>query len=145
MTWFAFQPAQITGHQYSDINAAGAEEKALVSAGFHGYATQAQADANRNRVSILQIPLLDSLDTGHAVKETVTNPAGAAKNAAKDLLGNGFKLVFGNTSGLLGRILKAGIGIVLLVAGILKLSSSDRKLEQVIPVVGGMAGKVLQA
>lgn len=65
MTWFAF-------HGYPDINAAGAEEKELVSAFFHGYATKAEADAHPNSVSFgPQSFLLDSLQLSHQ-----TNPAG---------------------------------------------------------------------
>jgi hypothetical protein len=68
-----------------------------------------------------------------------------AGGAVKSVLGDGFHLVFGNTSGLLGRILKVAFGVILIVAGVLKLSGTDKKLEQVIPVVGGAAGKVLMA
>lgn len=75
----------------------------------------------------------------------VGNEAGAAASAAAGGTLGAFRLTFGNTTGLLTRILKTGVGLVLLVAGILKLSGADRKLEQVIPVVGGPAGKVLAA
>lgn len=54
-------------------------------------------------------------------------------------------LKFGNFGGLLVRGLKILIGGVLLVAGILKMSGADKKLEQVLPLVGGPAGKVLKA
>jgi hypothetical protein len=65
MTWFAF-------HGYPDINAAGVEEKELVAARFHGYATKAEADANPNSVMFgPQSFLLDSLQLSHQ-----TNPAG---------------------------------------------------------------------
>lgn len=65
MTWFAF-------HGYPDINAAGLEEKELVTARFHGYATKAEADAHPNSVMFgPQSFLLDSLQLSHQ-----TNPAG---------------------------------------------------------------------
>lgn len=73
------------------------------------------------------------------------NVANEAGSAASAVVGSGFRLVLGNTAGLLTRILKVTIGGILLIAGILKLSGADRKLEQVLPVVGGPAGKVLAA
>jgi len=74
-----------------------------------------------------------------------TGAANTAQNEIGSVLGGGFKLVFGNTTGLLTRILKVVFGGILLIAGILKLSGTDKKLEQVLPVVGGPAGKVLAA
>jgi hypothetical protein len=73
------------------------------------------------------------------------NVANEAGDAAGSVLGNGFKLVLGNTTGLLSRILKVVFGGILLIAGVLKLSGADKKLEAVLPVVGGPAGKVLAA
>lgn len=69
----------------------------------------------------------------------------AALNAGTSAVSGGWDLAFGNTKGLLTRILKVVFGGILLVAGILKLSGTDKKLEQVLPLVGGPAGKVLAA
>lgn len=56
-----------------------------------------------------------------------------------------FSLVFGNTSGLLVRVLKVGVGLVLLIAGALKISGAGKTLQQVVPIVGGPAGRLLKA
>lgn len=76
------------------------------------------------------------------VGNTVAAGAGAA---AKAVTGAGWNLVLGNTGGLLVRILKVGVGLVLLVAGALRLSGADRKLESIVPVIGGPAGRLLKA
>lgn len=48
-------------------------------------------------------------------------------------------------NGILTRFLKITIGGILLIAGILKLTNTDKTLEQVLPLLGGPAGKVLRA
>lgn len=78
-----------------------------------------------------------------------SNPAGkiavgSAEAAAKGVP-TAFHLVFGNTGGLLGRALKVIVGLVLMLAGALKLSGTSRTLADVLPVIGGPAGKVLRA
>lgn len=76
------------------------------------------------------------------IGNTVTAGAGAA---GKAVLGGGWNLVLGNTGGLLVRILKVGVGLVLLIAGALRLSGADKRLETILPVVGGPAGRLLKA
>jgi hypothetical protein len=132
MTWFAFN----NGHP--DINAAGAEEKILVSYGFHGYATEAQADQHRNSVNFLQQASLDAWDASHAGRVTL-GAAGGSPNDIKTVLGNGFQLTFGNTTGLLGRILKIGFGGILIIEGFLKLSGSGKTITSVIRDPAGKA------
>jgi hypothetical protein len=86
--------------------------------------------------------------TSQAVAEAGTGAAIGGAQAAKALNGlNPFKWVlgFGNTTGLLTRILKVAFGGILLVAGVLKLSGANKTLEQVVPLVGGPAGKLLAA
>jgi hypothetical protein len=78
MTWFAFQ----NGH--ADIEAAGVEEKLLVSYGFHGYATKQQADRNPNRVNPIQGVALDNWDVVHAERKGVSDVSGGV-NAIGDL------------------------------------------------------------
>lgn len=56
----------------------------------------------------------------------------------------GWNLVFGNWKGILIRSLKIGFGAILITAGILKLTNADKTLNQVLPLVGGPAGKVLK-
>jgi hypothetical protein len=78
-----------------------------------------------------------------------TNPANPIGKTAVGSVEAGaptaFRLVFGNTTGLLGRILKVGVGLVLIIAGALKITGAGKTLEQVLPVVGGPAGKLLSA
>lgn len=76
------------------------------------------------------------------IGNTVTAGAGAA---GKAVLGAGWNLTLGNTSGLLVRILKVGVGLVLLIAGALKISGAGKTLQQVVPIVGGPAGRLLKA
>lgn len=89
MTWFAFQG--LNGGQAIDL--AGTQEKEAVAEGFHGYATQAQAQAAPNSVNLLTRALADVwiADYKAAVKEgaqpggpnDITTLGGAAKAAAK--------------------------------------------------------------
>jgi hypothetical protein len=74
-------------------------------------------------------------------KDAAGDITSAAQSAAKDALGSGFHLVFGNTTGLLTRTLKIIFGGVLVIAGIMRLTGAHDRLEQLIPV----AGKVLAA
>lgn len=76
------------------------------------------------------------------IGNTVAAGAGAA---AKAVVGTGWNLTLGNTSGLLTRILKVGMGLILIIAGALKISGAGKTLGQVLPVVGGPAGRLLKA
>lgn len=51
---------------------------------------------------------------------------GTASHAADQALGTGWNLVFGNTTGLLGRIIKVLLGAVLLISGILRMTGTDK-------------------
>lgn len=119
MTWFAFKG-------YPDINATGLEEKELVAAGFHGYATQAEADANPNSVLFgPQSVIIDSLRAGNA-----TNPANLPQHAANivgSALGGGLNLTVGNTHNLLNRGLKIVFGGILIAAGVVHMLGVDRE------------------
>lgn len=64
----------------------------------------------------------------------VTGAADAAQNAAgaaKSAIPNAFQLVFGNTTGLLTRILKVGLGGVLIIAGIMRMTGAKRDILQI--------------
>lgn len=63
-TWFAFRG-------YGVVNVAGIQEKNLVAWGFHGYSTEAQANAHPNSVNLLQKPIVDVVmaDYRQALKE----------------------------------------------------------------------------
>lgn len=158
MTWFAFQN---DGHVY-DLN--GLAEKELVATGAKGYSTEAEALAHRNAPAnpTTQLPLLTAFVTaasfpfGGGIQGVIQvvntdstgqnkSKVGPLNNPLTDLLPKGWSLIFGNTHGLLTRILKVVFGGVLLLAGILKLSSTDKRLADVLPLLGGPAGKLLQA
>ena len=89
MTWFAFQGL----NSGKAVNLAGAQEKTATSEGFHGYATEAQAEANPNSVNILTRGFADLWisDYNAAVKEgaqpggpnNITTPGGAANAAVQ--------------------------------------------------------------
>lgn len=109
--------------------------------GWHEYGTEAEVNA---AVAANHWPA-PTTSSSQQVSNAAGSAAHKAASAASSAIGDGFKLTFGNTTGLLGRILKAGFGIVLIIAGFLKLTGAGKTLEQVIPVVGGAAGKVLRA
>jgi hypothetical protein len=113
----------------------GVDEKELVATGAHGYPTEAEALAHVNAApSLVQQPLLESfkafsvLPVGAGIQGDLSTPnaTGGVGGAAKNLLGSGYQLVFGNTTGLLGRILKVIIGGVLILSGIVHLTGADK-------------------
>jgi hypothetical protein len=136
MTWFAF--AGLNNGKAVDL--AGSQEKQAVTEGFHGYGTEAQAEANPNAVNIVTRGFADLWITDYnaAVSEKA-QPGGANANilnpetAVKAALDGGWSLTFGNTSGLLVRTLKVGIGIALIIMGVNKLMGGP---------IGAVAGKV---
>lgn len=88
MTWFAFQGL----NSGKAVDLAGTQEKQAVIEGFHGYATEAEAEANPNAVNLLTRGFADLWITDYsaAVKEgaqpggpnaDILNPVTAAKAA----------------------------------------------------------------
>lgn len=83
--------------------------------GWHEYSTLADMQA---AVKANSWPAPTRSLTGAAGQGAATE-GGAA-------LGGGYHLVFGNTTGLLGRILKVVLGAVLLLSGIIRMTSIDK-------------------
>lgn len=77
MTWFAFKG-------YNDgqaIDLAGVQEKIAVGWRFHGYATQAEAEANPNSVNLLLAAQVDGLIADyHTAVEQNSEPGGSNAN-----------------------------------------------------------------
>lgn len=151
MTWFAFQGL----NSGKAVDLAGTQEKQAVVEGFHGYSTEAQAEANPNAVNVITRVFADAwiADYNAAVKEqaqpgganaNILNPATAVKAAVTGALSD-WHLTFGGFNGILVRGLKILFGGILVIAGLIKLTGTDKTLQQVIPVVGGPAGKLLKA
>jgi hypothetical protein len=138
MTWFAF--AGLNGGKAIDL--AGSQEKQAVAEGFHGYGTEAQAEAHPNALNPLTRLLADGwIADYHAAVSEGAQPGGPnasilnPKDALGAALAGGWHLSFGNTSGLLGRALKVGIGLVLIVIGLNELAGG-----KVTAAAGKMAG-----
>jgi hypothetical protein len=140
MTWFAFQG--LNGGQAIDL--AGTQEKQAVAEGFHGYATQAQAQANPNSVNVITRTLADTwiADYHAAVAEqaqpgganaNILNPVTAVKAGATgvatevgNLTGlNALGSFFGGSSaGWLLRTAEIALGLLLIAVGVAKLTNS---------------------
>jgi hypothetical protein len=148
MTWFAFQG-------YNSINLAGSQEKEAVSLGFHGYATQAQAEANRNSVNFFQKGPLNLLETDYtkAVQEgaqpggpnDITTPVGAAKAAAAgsgipnplsglDAIGSFFGTLTEASTWM--RVGEVVLGIILLAVGVSRMTKAVPVATKVAKTVG---------
>jgi hypothetical protein len=144
-TWFAFKG-------YDTINLAGIQEKYAVAIGFHGYATEAQANQQPNSVSFLQKPWLNAVEADYklALAEhaqpggpNAGNPIGAtgaaastaasdAANAATSALG---LPKFSNTRDFVVRAMKVIIGAALIIVGISSLMKSEGiDVPKVVPV-----------
>jgi hypothetical protein len=141
VTWYDIK---WDGQTYVE-NITGGGEKVLTALGIHGYATQALAEANPQTMNDLQAAA-GGANVLAGVSGSATNiptPGGVAAGAGDTAAAavTGWHLTFGNTAGLLTRILKVLIGGVLLVAGVLKVSGAGQKAAAVL----GPAGKVLMA
>lgn len=144
MTWFAFQG--LNNGQAIDL--AGTQEKQAVVEGFHGYATQAQAQANPNAVNVVTQVFADAFiaDYKIAVAEqaqpggknaNVLNPATAASAAATGIASQipGLAQVgtFFTTLGsknLWMRAAKVIIGGALLLIGVAHMTGADNAVAQ---------------
>jgi hypothetical protein len=69
-------------------------------------------------------------NTGSPATVATGTASTAAKKAASSVLG-GWNLIFGNTTGLAGRILKVVFGGVLVILGLARLSGAKRDILQV--------------
>lgn len=53
---------------------------------------------------------------------------GVASHAATSVIPNAFNLVFGNTTGLMGRILKVVFGGILIIAGVMRMTGAKKDI-----------------
>lgn len=88
--------------------------------------------------------------TGTLVGSGVPNAAAAGAQTAVSKLDNilnpfHWQLGITGIAAWFARGLKVLFGGILIVAGILKLTNTDKTLNQVLPIVGGPVGKVLKA
>jgi hypothetical protein len=111
MTWFAFKG-------YTTINLTGIEEKNAVALGFHGYSTEAEANANPNSVAIWQKAALNVLETESAVPSvTSLIPGGSELGDIGDFF---HRLTESSTWIRVGEVIFGGI---ILWAGVKALTS----------------------
>lgn len=152
MTWFAFKG--LNGGKAIDL--AGIQEKDAVVNGFHGYATEAQAEANPNSVNPITQIEADLLiaDYNTAVSQgaqpggpNASNPIGAAATGIANSTGIGSainniddffaKLKDANTWLRIGEVL---LGVLLIAASVGKLTGANNvitsavKNTKVIPI-----------
>lgn len=100
--------------------------------GLHGYPTAAEAEAKPNalnNLNYLQVEAwfanAEKISLGKALGTGAKKAAAAAGGA----LPSAFSLVFGNTTGLLGRIVKVALGSLLIIAGVFRISGGKDVLQ----------------
>lgn len=71
-----------------------------------------------------------------SVGQYASNAAGQAADKAGQAVAGTFHLTFGNDTGLLGRILKVGIGLILIIAGVAKMTGAGKTA---LGAAGGLA------
>lgn len=138
MTWFAFQG--LNGGKAIDL--AGTQEKQAVVTGFHGYGTEAQAEANPNSVNFFNKIEANAFiaDYHTALKQgsqpggpnaNIANPVTAGKAALQGSpIGSaitsveGFVSAFGSKN-LWIRVAKVVVGGSILIVGIAKLTGFE--------------------
>lgn len=132
MTWFAWQGL----NNNKAVNLVGLDEKFAVADGFHGYGTEALAEANPNSVNN---PITKIEAESFIPGTTANNPTNAIGNAVSNSLGLGN---LGNISGLISdilngafwlRVAEGALGIVLIAVSLSKLSGVDNPISKAIP------------
>jgi hypothetical protein len=129
MTWFAFKG-------YPTINEAGVQEKELAAFGFHGYATQAEANAHPNSVNALTKSIVDAAvaDYAAAVSEQAQpGGANAGNPVAAAVQGSGLaplvdvgQFFHALTEGKTWtRVAEVAVGGILVYAGVRALTSGS--------------------
>jgi len=73
-------------------------------------------------------------DPNASVGTYASNAAGQAASKAGQTVASAFQLSFGNTTGLLGRVLKVAIGLILIISGLVRLTGAGKEAL-------GLAGK----
>jgi hypothetical protein len=144
MTWYAFQG--LNGGKAIDL--AGSQEIQATAEGFHGYATEAQAEAHPNAINVITRVFADLFisDYKAAVKEgaqpggpnaTILNPSDAAKGATSFVANSVPGLPqLGDFLGALGsknlwiRVAKVVIGGGLVLIGLAHMTGSDHVIMQ---------------
>lgn len=139
MTWFSFQGG------YGTIDFTGANEKAAVTLGFHGYATEAEAKAHPNSVDFLQAPeltlLIDNqagaLPTGPPGSGAI--PPASAAAATSGITGvTDFVSRLGNPN-LWIRVAEVVVGVVLIAIGLNSMLKG--KPMSIVTNTAGAVGK----
>lgn len=149
MTWFAFKGL----NSGKAVNLAGTQEKQAVVEGFHGYATEQQAEAAPNSVNLVTRVFADGwiADYNAAVKEqaapgganaNILNPATAAKAAVTGAAASipGLAQV-GSFFGALSqgatwiRVAEGLLGLVLIAIGLARITHA-------VPIATKIAGAV---
>jgi hypothetical protein len=147
MTWYAF--AGLNGGKAIDL--AGSQETQATIEGFHGYATQAQAQAHPNSVNLITRPLADVwiADYNAAVKEgaqpggpnNILTPGGAAGAVGSTVPGLSDIGAFFSTlaqAATWTRVAKVVVGGALLIIGISHLTGADNAVANAarkVPVI----------
>jgi hypothetical protein len=131
MTWFAFKG--LNGNKA--VNLSGLEEKMAAADGFHGYATEAEAEAQPNSLNPLTsieakafIPGTFANNPAGAVAGAAGNAAASAAKAATSGLGLGNLDAFFSTltNKLIWiRISEVALGLVLIAVGVAKLADTN--------------------
>lgn len=131
MTWFAFQG--LNGNKA--VNLTGLTEKMAAADGFHGYATEAEAEAQPNSLNPLTSIEAKSFIPGTFANNPAKSVAGAAGNAvgsaaqsaASDLGLGSLDAFFSTLTNKLIwiRISEVALGIVLIAVGVAKLAETN--------------------
>ncbi len=147
MTWFAFKG--LNGGKAVDL--AGTQEKQAVVEGFHGYATEAQAEAAPNSVNLVTRVLADGwiADYNAAVKEQaqpggkndITTPGGVAGAVVDSSPLGSWQQSLTNFLGALTngntwiRLAEGVLGVVLIAIGLARITHA-------VPIATKIAGAV---
>lgn len=149
MTWFAFK-----GYNNGKaVDIAGSQEKEAAGFGFHGYNSEAEAEAKPNSVNFLTSWFVNAIiaDYHAAVKEqaqpggknaNILNP-GTALKAGESYVANSIpgvaqigdffdRLSQGNTWIRVGEVI---LGIFLIMSGVMKLSGASADIQDIVKKV----------
>jgi len=134
MTWFAFSGL----NNNKAVNLSGLDEKIATADGFHGYSTEAQAEANPNTLNPLTKVEAEAFIPG----TFANNPAGSVAGAAGNAVAGGVSTAIDSAfSGLISgaespnfwlRALEAILGIALIGVSLAKLSGQNNPVTTIL-------------
>lgn len=122
MTWFAFKG-------YNTVDLTGLNEKEAVLFGFHGYSTEAQANAHPNTVNDANKAIVNILGLQQNISNLGNTATGGLSNLGSDVSGINTLIKDLTSRGFYIRVGECLAGALLIYAGVRGLTEGNKTLR----------------